>query len=967
MDKVGLEVNDDENLFKFMFCLESAYSLFTRLILAKACEDYKLPDIDFSGFIKNQIRNISFRGDISLLAWAITTRDLIKSMKQKLVKSVFEGDIFYWWEDSYKELSAGDSFLYSPYHRYEKQKAYFSEALADIILTLYKFDFSEIVGDPLGTLYQRYFDKETRKALGEFYTPIEVVKYILDAVGYEGQSIIRKRLLDPACGSGTFLVEALRRYLKASEESADEEGWSSILKRLCNEYCIAGFDIHPFATFMAQMQFMLVLIPAYKKAMEKDPHFVLNRLPIFRTDSLIDETKGESRKVTIEESVRGIRHILIDTSLPVDGGNLKIKMPYDKDVFERAGLLNAQEYFAALQAVFDTVKESAREEKYEVDKEDLERNFKRYLKDKEWDRLVSFFTPYAKHFLQKFKELKATFGDGKLIKSVEDIMLAAILKNYVEYDFVVGNPPYVRTRKFSKEENERFRNEYCTPYGSFDIYLPFIERGIKWLKEAGKFGFITSNKYFIADYGVKLRPFILNNCKISQLVDLSFCTDIFEEPLIYAAITILERRGGEIINDNTVITTQDNKVSIAIGFKNDREILKDILAHSKEKEYLSNDFRIVKISQKRFSNNNDFWFDVYAIGFDDVLEKVNQNAEALIKNFEVQGGFMGFEYHQAEKFIVDSLPPQVEYKKILPPSLISRYRILWGTKTIDIFRRKFEHPYLLFAPEIRNSLWEYFSKPKIVVRGVAKEVSAAYDKEGYALLVNVFGIIQRTEKGDLLYLLGLLNSKLIDFIHKIYFFLARIPEGSLRYPKPFWEQLPIRLPQTLEEQALADEITNKVKQILDKVKLEQKIENFPDEYIKEYRSKGEEFDSINIFFNSNHKTIEPVVEKDIDGRGYNIVIGKKEKPVFLESKVKADYVSAALKGKRAKKDEKKQILIPKSDAIVEEILKKLEEDKARIKSPTVAELEGEINELVYKLYGLNEEDVKVIEDFLRRF
>ena len=292
--------------------------------------------------------------------------------------------------------------------------------------------------------------------------------------------------------------------------------------------------------------------------------------------------------------------------LPVDGGNLKIKMPYDEDVFKRTGLLNAQEYFAALQAVFDTVKESARDEKYEVDKEELERNFKRYLEDKEWNRLVSFFTPYAEHFLEKFKELKATFGDGKLIKSVEDIMLAAILKNYVKYDFVVGNPPYVRTRKFSKEENERFRNEYCTPYGSFDIYLPFIERGIKWLNEAGKFGFITSNKYFIADYGVKLRPFILNNCKISQLVDLSFCPDVFEEPLIYAAITILERRGGEIINDNTVISTQDNKVSIAIGFKNDREILKDILAHSKEKEYLGNDFRIVKISQKRFSNNLSF-------------------------------------------------------------------------------------------------------------------------------------------------------------------------------------------------------------------------------------------------------------------------------------------------------------------------------------------------------------------------
>ncbi|RZN38792.1 MAG: SAM-dependent DNA methyltransferase, partial [Methanophagales archaeon ANME-1-THS] len=184
--------------------------------LAKACEDYKLRDIDFSGFIKNQIRTISFRGDIPLLAWAITTKNLIESMKERLVKSVFEGDIFYWWEDSYKDISAGDA-LYSP--RFEKQKAYFGDALAEIILTLYKFDFSEIVGDPLGTLYQRYFDKETRKALGEFYTPLEVVTYILDAVSYEGRSILGKRLLDPACGSGTFSgrsVETIPESFRAS-------------------------------------------------------------------------------------------------------------------------------------------------------------------------------------------------------------------------------------------------------------------------------------------------------------------------------------------------------------------------------------------------------------------------------------------------------------------------------------------------------------------------------------------------------------------------------------------------------------------------------------------------------------------------------------------------------------------------------------------------------------------------------
>ena len=44
-----------------------------------------------------------------------------------------------------------------------------------------------------------------------------------------------------------------------------------------------------------------------------------------------------------------------------------------------------------------------------------------------------------------------------------------------------------------------------------------------------------------------------------------------------------------------------------------------------------------------------------------------------------------------------------------------------------------------------------------------------------------------------------------------------------------------------------------------------------------------------------------------------------------------------------------------------------EEDKAKTKSPSIAELEAEINALVYQLYGLNEKDIKVIEDFLRMF
>jgi len=996
MDGIGLEANE-ENLFKFMFCLESAYSLFTRLILAKACEDYKLPYVEFSKFIKTEIENIAFtyRGSIPLLAWPITTKNLIENMKKNLVQSVFEGDIFYWWEDSYKDISAGDA-LYSP--KLGKPRAQFGEALAKIIFTLYKFDFSEIVGDPLGTLYQRYFDKETRKALGEFYTPQEVVEYILDAVGYEGRGIIGKRLLDPACGSGTFIVEALRRYLKASEQIAEEEGWSKILKELCNEYRIVGFDIHPFATFMAQMQFMLVLIPAYKKAMEEDPHFVLNRLPIVRTDSLVDETKGEARKVTLEESAKGIRFIAIDTGLPVEGGNLKLKMPYDKDVFARTDLLNVQEYFAALQAVFDTVKESAWQETYKVDKNKLGRNFKRYLDDKEWSGLVSFFAPYAKHFLQKFKELKATFGDGKLIKSLEDIILAAILKNYVKYDFVVGNPPYVRVQSLPKEMNDYLRKNYKTVLGKFDLSVPFMERGINWLSQQGEFGFITSNKFIHSHYGNRIRDFISNNHSILTLIDFGD-TGVFKDATNYPSVLIVKNKfePRNILKFINVLKPKD-------------KIFDYIKIYISKEEYRNDYIEILNIDQLRLKDSWEF----LSTPEQKIMEKIRRNSTSNLVDISkrinegiVTGNNDVFINSITKKFIKEhSLEEELIYP-LLRGRNVEKWGFIWtgDTSKVDTFiiypykkeNDSFEvvgldeYPNVLryleqYKDNLKNrkswgmtiletgkrwyELWHpnpQMLEEKIITPDISTKNKFSLDKSGSWLCMDTcFVIILENEyKKFYPFILGLLNSKLIEFCHK--HISPFVSGGYYRYKKQYLEPLPIKLPKTPEEQKLADEITKNVEKILEKVKLEQKIENFPDDYVKEYRSKGEEFDSLSISFSASYKTIEPMIQKDITGRSYNITIGKKEKPVFVDSKIKADYVVTSLNGKRAKKDEKLLLLIPKRDFTVEAILRKLEVDKAQTKSPSIAELEADINELVYKLYGLNEEDVKIIEDFLRRF
>jgi hypothetical protein len=684
-------------------------------------------------------------------------------------------------------------------------------------------------------------------------------------------------------------------------------------------------------------------------------------------------------------------------------------MPYYKDMFARTDLLNVQEYFAALQAVFDTVKESAWQEQYATDRAKLERNFKLYLEDKDWNNLVSFFMPYAEHFLLKFEELKEAFGDGKLIKSVEDLMLAAILKNYVKYDFVVGNPPYVRKEKLG--DKTHFEANFPEIYhGDNDLCVYFLFRGMSWLSESGKFGYIVSGKFTKTRYGKYIRAWIPKNYHINQVIDLrgsKVFSGVAVDPIILIAAKKLTKSDDKI---NVVEVLRD--LEIGTGEEELATILSNVKAHVYE-DYSDNLLLSFDLMQKTLvggikEKNSKYLLDEWKLVSNRIMkvfEKIKENSDQLLNEvcdvyFGVKTGGIyafrvwrkdvsefgletkllkpvvdgenvrGYNIKYDDKYLIFPYKEEEDYKVISERELKNSYPNIYR------YLSKFKDELAIRTDIIKsNSKWyelrpcKYyyiFKQEKILVPDISEKNRFAFDSGKYFCFHSVYIVLPKEHNKKLIkYFLGILNSNVTNFyFRQIGAYLGR---KGYRYQKQYLERIPIRLPQTKSEQALADEITKTTEQILEQVNLEQKIENFSDEYIQEYRSRGEEFGSTNITFKSNHKAIEPVIEKTVDGRGYNIVIGKKEKPVYAESEVKANYIVTALKGKSAKKDEKKQVLIPKSDAIVEEILNKLESDKAQIKSPSVAELEDEINELVYTLYGLNENDVEVIDDFLRRF
>ena len=86
------------------------------------------------------------------------------------------------------------------------------------------------------------------------------------------------------------------------------------------------------------------------------------------------------------------------------------------------------------------------------------------------------------------------------------------------FDVVVGNPPYVRQEKI-KELKPTLKDQYDCYTGTADLYVYFYERGFQLLRDDGILTYISSNKYFRAAYGKKLRDFLARQSTVSQLID----------------------------------------------------------------------------------------------------------------------------------------------------------------------------------------------------------------------------------------------------------------------------------------------------------------------------------------------------------------------------------------------------------------------------------------------------------------
>ena len=263
--QIPTKEKDAHRFVQDLYATEGSSLVLARILFVRFLEDNEmtLRKISNGGIKAFRDYHLHIKDDYQFLL-----TDACKEAEQ-LYRHLFERSIFDW---SHK----GDG--------------QFSRLLLRIFYRLNGFDFTKITGDILGNLYERFLDINKRKKLGEYYTPLYVARYVIQQIGfYENPAT----LLDPACGSGTFLIAATVGLI----EHLVQKGVKLDVAVNQAVELIHGLDINVFAAFIAQLQLIWHLLPYLNRAdMKQIPELKIyggiNSLEYKRQRTLISTVLG---------------------------------------------------------------------------------------------------------------------------------------------------------------------------------------------------------------------------------------------------------------------------------------------------------------------------------------------------------------------------------------------------------------------------------------------------------------------------------------------------------------------------------------------------------------------------------------------------------------------------------------------------------------------------------------------------
>jgi hypothetical protein len=391
------------------------------------------------------------------------------------------------------------------------------------------------------------------------------------------------------------------------------------------------------------------------------------------------------------------------------------------------------------------------------------------------------------------------------------------------FDLVIGNPPYVEFKNLARSVKDSLRG-YKSTKGKYDLYIPFIERSYQLMSSAGVSIFICPTRFMHRDYGEAIRGFMSQTGSVIAIVDFADL-QVFDGAMNYTGIFTFSR-----------LYRKDTSLRV-MTFANNAYALKGEVVEALEKRIANSVCEVSSFSRKRLTNQ-PWRFDRKSGG--DLLQKLRTDFRTLGEHCE--GIFQGISTGKDEVFVVNRktvIDWGIEsgiLKRFLKGKDIHPFGINWsGSHIIYPYSDdgvvmserlvKSQYPnaykYLVFHKsdlsgrgyfDSSNKLWfelwnqrrfDRFNRLKIVTLDNAHRNSFALDTRSFLGTTTTYSImLPSSNEGNYKLLLGLLNSKLLDFFHKS----NSVPQagGYYRYQKLFIEKLPVaQVPKDKQQSIIA--------------------------------------------------------------------------------------------------------------------------------------------------------------------
>jgi len=389
----------DFDFLAFFFALDTYYGLLMKLLAYQVVGFYTLKEIAGLPLAEwEKLDSETFKDKLALLEEGGVFRSLN-------VRNFLEGDLLSWYLNNWNDS--------------------IERAIRAIVERLNQYDpeTMELIPDEtrdiLKKLYQFLVPRQIRHDLGEYYTPDWLAERCLSQAGYgvKDRDLLQKRVLDPGCGSGTFLILAIKRAKEHARifKVDPAETLSQITKN------IAGFDLNPLAVISARTNYLLAVAELLK---HKKGELTV---PIYLCDSINPPQARIAGEMT-----------LFEEKLPYEVKTAVGNFYFPHEVVTRQGIQTLANLME------DGVKKHQNTDAF-LKKVKAELR----LPDNDFDKTDAVLIGAY----EKLQELEAKSINGIWARIIKNAFAPLMYQNY--FDIIIGNPPWVNWESLPQEYREK--------------------------------------------------------------------------------------------------------------------------------------------------------------------------------------------------------------------------------------------------------------------------------------------------------------------------------------------------------------------------------------------------------------------------------------------------------------------------------------------------------------------------------